>query len=247
MKKEIIKLLYQLFKSKTSLEILGIRKTFWSAEPQMHRRIVRAGGEREQLEYFIQNIKPNDIVWDVGAFVGMFSMFASEAVGAGGKVYTFEPEHNTADIVRKNCGYNNLTNITLIEAALGDKDGETLIYSSEDNQNAISCLKPGKNLKKQGTSITIRSGHSLIEKNEAEVPNVVKMDVEGAEFQALTGMRDILERPECRFLFLELHTEDLPRFDSSDLAVRTLLKEAGFTIEKEIQRGTEIHLFCNKL
>jgi len=246
MKKELTRLFYQLFRSKTPLEICGIRKIFWSAEPRMHQRIVWAGGEREQLEYFIKQIRDADVVWDVGAFIGMFSMFASQAVGANGQVFTFEPEASTAELVKKNCAYNNISNITLIEAALGEEDGEAMIYSSEEDQNAISSLKPGENLKKQGIPIQIRTGESLVRQHEAEPPTVVKMDVEGAEYQALKGMREVLERPECRFLFLELHPQDLPRFGASEGEVRDLLGQVGFNIDRETQRGTEMHLFCSK-
>jgi FkbM family methyltransferase len=148
--------------------------------------------------------------------------------------------------VKKNCAYNNKSNIRLIEVALGDEDGEAMIYSSEEDQNAISSLKPGEHLKKQGIPIQIRSGVSLIAQQQATAPTVVKMDVEGAEYQALKGMREALERPECRFLFLELHPQDLPRFGASEDQVRELLQQVGFNIEKETQRGTEMHLFCSK-
>lgn len=246
MKKKLVRLFYQLFRSKTPLEIAGIRNLFWSAEPRMHQRIERAGGEREQLEYFIQQLRQGDVVWDVGAFIGMYSMFAAKAVGADGEVFTFEPEHNTAKLVKKNSAYNNISNIRLIEAALGEEDGETVIYSSEEDQNAISSLRPGEHLKKQGIPIQIRTGTSLIDQQQATAPTVVKMDVEGAEYQALKGMQKTLERPECRFLFLELHPRDLPRFGASEEQVRELLQQVGFNLDKETQRGTEMHLFYSK-
>lgn len=246
MKQILYKLFYQLFRSKSYLDISGISKIFWSAEPRMHQRIMRAGGEREQLEYFLKQIQPGDVVWDVGAFIGMFSLFAEDRVGSEGIVYAFEPEHKTIELIQKNMAFNHSHNIKIVEAALGENDGEALIYSSDDDQNAISSLRPGHSLKNKGLPITIRRGDSLVNNNEVKVPNVIKMDVEGAEFGALKGMFDLLKNSQCRFLFLELHVEDLPRFNSSDSEVRDLLAEAGFTIDREFPRGTELHLYCSK-
>lgn len=238
---------YRVFRRKASLALAGgVRKIFWAGDPRMFTRIINAGGEREQLERFLAAIRPGDVVWDVGAFIGMFAIFSAHRVGEQGQVYAFEPEAGTLSMLRRNIDLNKTAPVEVIEAALGDHDGAAIIYASKPGENAIHSLHHGERHQATGADIRLRSGDALVTAGAAKAPNVVKMDIEGAEFQALTGMRDILQSETCRYLFLELHPAELPGFGASLEAVRELLENAGFRLEHEQTRGAETHLFYRK-
>ncbi|MCK5092656.1 MAG: FkbM family methyltransferase [Gammaproteobacteria bacterium] len=144
--KPVCDLFYKAFHARTSLEVAGIQKTFFSASPELYRRIVNVGGEREQLSVFLNKLVPGDVVWDVGAFIGMFSIFSSERVGNTGRVITFEPEPGTFKLLQENCKLNNADNITLFNAALYDSTDKGMIFASKENENAIHSLRPGEHL-----------------------------------------------------------------------------------------------------
>ncbi len=239
---------YRIFRRKASLTLAGgVRKIFWAGDPRMFTRIINAGGEREQLERFLAAIKPGDIVWDAGAYIGMFSIFSAHRVGEQGQVYAFEPEATTLSMLRRNIDLNRAMPVEVIEAALGDHDGAAVIYASQPGENAIHSLHHGERHQAVGTNINLRSGDALVRIGAAKAPNVVKMDIEGAEFQALTGMKNILQSEACRYLFLELHPSELPEFGATPEAVRELLENAGFQLEHEQMRGAETHLFYCKV
>lgn len=238
----------KLFRAKTSLEVSGIEKTFWTTTLSMYDRILYAGGEKQQLEEFINQIRKGDTVWDIGAYVGMFSIFASDAVGSDGKVYVFEPEPKSFKLLRSNCQLNKADNATLFNFALGNHNEEGYIYPSNaaNDSVAIHSLKPGDRLMAEGSQTSIFNGDYLVQEKNVRPPNVIKLDVEGAEFQVLCGMSHTLSNPDLRFMVMEVHPDSLPVFGSSVQEIRTLLSEAGFTITRELERGAEIHFICEK-
>lgn len=65
----------------------------------------------------------------------------------------------------------------------------------------------------------------------AEAPDVMKIDVEGAEANILKGASNLLERRECRVFYVEVHPNRLENFSSSPEEVRSLLRDAGYSIE----------------
>ncbi len=240
-------LVYQTFRRKTSVELSGVSASFSTRSPDLYRRAVNVGGERAQLEMFLQQVREEDVVWDVGSFMGMFSMFAAKMVGEKGKVYAFEPESGAHELLTENIRINALKNVFPMDVALSDYQMEHgQLYAPSAEANAIHSLKPSSTLSGAVQNIRIAKGDDLVRSGTIKAPTVVKMDVEGAELQALTGMRDTLAHQNCRFLFLELHPSDLPRFNGTEDDVLALLKKSGFSVEHEIERGTEVHLFLAK-
>jgi FkbM family methyltransferase len=245
-KKIIITLLHKTVRARTPSHLHGIDAVFNTPTPDFYRRIQNFGGEKEQLELFLDYVKEGDVIWDVGAFIGLFSVFASKAVGDKGKVYAFEPEEATAKKLDANCKLNKLNNITIVNYALSNTDKAGKLYPANEGQNAIHSLQPHAGVSQDGVEINLKRGDSLVADKVLERPNVIKLDVEGAELQSLQGMTEILKDPGCHFIFLELHHRDLPRFDANEDEVYKIFQESGFKISKEMKRGTESHLFWLK-
>ena len=239
-------LLYKLFRSETSVEINGIERTFYSARPDLYRRIINVGGERPQLEKFIDHVNTGDVVWDIGAFIGMFTLFASAKVGETGHVVTFEPEPSTYTLLQDNCRRNNIKNVTLFNAALSDSTDQGQIFAAKDDKNAIHSLRPGNHLRSDGIPTQLYKADELVANGKTRAPNVVKIDVEGAEGLVLDGMKNLISNDKCRFLFMEVHPKDLSAFGHTVEDIDERIKKAGFNISEKIERGTEYHYFCVK-
>ena len=237
---------YKLFRAKTSIEVAGIRASFYSSTPDLYRRIVNLGGEREQIELFLNSIRAGETVWDIGGFIGMFTVLSSKRVGPQGRVITFEPEPETYKKLLANCELNQCDNVTVFNAALSDATDEGMIFASRENENAIHSLRPNDHLQDIGIPTQLYSAAELVRDKNVPVPNAVKLDVEGAECLVMNGMKSILSDDSCRFLFMEVHPKDLPNFGYSLDDVHAILDEVGFPVTRKFERGTEYHYFCEK-
>ncbi|MCL4874156.1 FkbM family methyltransferase [bacterium] len=233
-------------RKKTAREVLGIRRRFWTTSPSLYRRVVKSGGEQYQLERFLQNVKAGDTVWDVGSYVGIYSIFSSHPAGRDGAVYAFEPEPAAHALLNGNIALNGIGNVKPMRMALSDSNGKGRIYSALTDAVAIHSLRHYASLSESGFEIDLATGDSLVQEGRVPPPDVVKVDVEGADYHVLKGMRSALSRPECRFLLIEVHPKLLPGFGASERDVRQAIREAGFTVDEELQRGDEIHLICSK-
>lgn len=243
----IRQLLYRTVRRTTSIDVNGIHRRFITTSSDLHRRVVAVGGEREQLSLFLKSLRPGDVVWDVGSFIGMYSVFASARIGEEGQIVAFEPESTAFGMANANAQANRLENIQVLNVALSDiNTNEGVVYSSQENNNAIHSLRQNAKLQEEGQQIQIHRGDDLVAASTIPAPTVIKMDIEGAEFGALSGMVELLKDPTCRFLFLEVHPTELPDFGGSVEKLEKLIDEVGFQVSKKIQRGSEYHYFCYK-
>jgi FkbM family methyltransferase len=142
-------------------------------------------------------IESGSVFFDVGANVGFYSLLGSLRVGAEGRVYAFEPLPSNAAFLRKHLAMNRIRNVEIFETAISDQSG-TASFSSE------STRAMGK-LSAAGTvTVTTSTLDDLIAEGKIVPPSCIKMDIEGAEFRALSGARRCFElyRPK---LFLATH------------------------------------------
>ena len=134
-------------------------------------------------------IKPGDVFFDCGANQGIFTLAAAKLVGEKGKVFAFEPQPYAVRCVQDNVALNGFDNVTIIEAAVSDEVGHANLDLSSSEVSASIITDFG------GTNTinvkTIRLDD--IAKEHGVAPDIIKLDVEGAEFMALSGAANILE------------------------------------------------------
>lgn len=237
------------FRSQEDLEIAGIIQKVWSTTFASRKRVKNLSGERDLISRYISLLRPGDIVWDVGANMGVYSLFAAAKVGPAGHVYAFEPERKISSILRRNIDLNCFTNVTPLAIALGDCDGEAILYPSGDPQkDGIHSLvqRNDHKTKEIGYRISIRRGDSLVKESVIAPPNIIKMDIEGAELVALRGMAKTLQTPNLRALLCEVHPRVLPLFGGEANHIEKLITEAKFLVTYRNERGSEYHLVCEK-
>ena len=194
---------------------------------------------------FISAIGEGDVVWDVGAFVGLYTVLSAKRAGACGTVCAFEPESWAFDVLCRNIRLNRLQNVRALRFALGADNSQAQLFLNRDDPGVVGSME--RSAKHQcGQPITVRRGDHLVAAGEAPVPHLVKIDVEGAEYQVILGMQDVLRRPECRLILLEVHSDDLPRFGATVEDLVRILDQSGFQIEEQSTRGSETHWLARK-
>jgi FkbM family methyltransferase len=152
--------------------------------------------ERE-TEVFSKAVQAGDIVLDVGANVGAHTLFFAKAVGREGKVYAFEPQRITFQVLCANMALNDITNAYCFQKAVGEHPGSIVvpILNPELRQN-FGGLELGEHT--QGEVVEMTTIDSLT------LPHcrLIKVDVEGMELSVLKGARRIIEQYHP-FLYLE--------------------------------------------
>ncbi|RUM92938.1 MAG: hypothetical protein DSZ28_09060 [Thiothrix sp.] len=141
------------------------------------------------LEILDSIVKPGDVFYDCGANQGIFTLAAAKLVGGQGKVFSFEPQPYAIRCIKNNLELNNLDNVTVTEAAVSDKAGSVTLDVSQSNVAAsiVNDFGGTDTLKVE----TVRLDD--VADKYGDMPNVIKLDVEGAEYMALQGAVDILE------------------------------------------------------
>ena len=194
--------------------------------------------EPETLEW-IEQIPENSIVWDIGANVGLYSIYAAKARNC--RVYSFEPSVFNLELLARNIFLNKLQHrITIIPVALSDQLSENLFrMSSIQWGGALSTF--GENIDQNGNQfkelfeyktigLTMKQAMSLL---SIPSPNYIKMDVDGIEHLILQGGYDVIK--DVDGVLVEINDE----FTQQSVESAKFLKEAGLSLFKKCFDGVE--------
>jgi FkbM family methyltransferase len=155
------------------------------------------------------------VCWDVGANVGFYTLLLAELVGPGGRVFAFEPFRSNVAVLRRHVQINGYQNVRIFPCALGDFDGDAGFAPGPTT--AMGHLTAGGPLR-----VACSRADTLLTAGQIEVPDVIKLDVEGAEADVLRGaLRALEHRP---ILFVATHGETAHR------TCLDLLAASGYTV-----------------
>jgi FkbM family methyltransferase len=159
--------------------------------------------EAETVELFLKLLGPGMTVLDVGANVGQYALLAAERVGPSGRVHAFEPTPHVAAKLRSNIRLNGFDNVTVSETAVNDSCGEAVLYYAEnDGENNILAPEAGSSSSVRVATVTL---DEYLGSKGIDQVDVVKMDIEGAEVQALRGASRLLTGDRAPVLFVEVN------------------------------------------
>jgi FkbM family methyltransferase len=162
-----------------------------------------------ELNLFLQIVRPGDIVLDVGANIGAFTVPLAKRVGINGRIYAFEPQRIINQRLNANVALNNLPNVHVYHAAVGSHTGAvnvpTIDYSVNANFASVSLANPEDYSGMPAEEVPLLMLDSLkfsrLDGSDA-CPSFIKVDVELMEEQVLLGAQELLWR--CRpVLYLE--------------------------------------------
>ncbi len=176
-------------------------------------------------------IRQGDVVWDVGANVGLYAQKFSDIVGPTGRVIAYEP--SPANLQRLNEAVGSRVNITVVPMALGQSEDVVLIEQGNDTLGATSRIV-GKAVCGSGRQVEVQmsSGDYLVSSCAVAMPNVIKIDTEGFELDVLLGLKRTLMQKSLRMVCIEVHfgllkEQGFPRAPSD---IEKLLVSAGFSL-----------------
>ncbi|ODR08512.1 FkbM family methyltransferase [Mycobacterium sherrisii] len=223
----------------TDFDASGVR--FEVSNLTEHFRVVHHGGETEYTAAMLQNLRNDDVLFDLGANVGMVAIHAASIC----RTVAFEPDPGYRRRLYVNSALNPDRKFAVEPVAISDKDGSIVLYTDGDSGNSPSLVD--ERGERGQVTVTARSLDSLIAEGRLPRPTVIKLDIEGAEILALRGAKQLLTDPERpRALFIEIHSTFLPSFESSAEEVYSLLDEFGYTdVTYRAERGGQTHLILH--
>jgi len=185
--------------------------------------------EEFETETVKKIIKKNDIVLDVGANIGYLTLIFAKLVGENGKVYAFEPDPTNFDLLKKNVETNGYKNVILVRKALSDKTGKTKLFLS--NKNSGNHMMVDTNENRHSVEIEMITGDDYFRDFSNQI-NFIKMDIEGAEIDALRGMSSLLQKMNDIKIMIEFAPYWLKNFGYDPLELLSLLNQYDFTLSE---------------
>lgn len=158
--------------------------------------------ERGTLHVMKQYLKhkPESVMFDVGANIGLMSLYASSILPSG-MIYSFEPVPETFNKLVFNIELNNKTNIQAFNFALGAKEEEKNIYVNAAHLG-MSTFVPSGQPETTAQIVKLLTIDNFIKTRGLKV-DFIKIDVEGWEVEVLKGASDLLKKQDAPAIMLE--------------------------------------------
>src|ERR687890_320032 len=202
--------------------------------------------EDDIIEHFTP--KQGDIVVDIGAHMGRYTIIASKRVGTNGKVVAIEAHPGNFEMLNRNIKLNQLANVISLNYAVYSKETKIKLYLPEEESgytiyNTIMTNRAGTEDK--FVDVNAQTVDYLLELNQIkeELINWIKIDVEGAEFEVLKGATNVLSKSKDIALLIEIHGLDNYR------PILNFLSLYNFKIEfeKSNKNGDWRHIVLRKI
>ena len=182
--------------------------------------------EKESILTWEKFVKKDSVVIDIGANIGYYTLVAAGKAESGA-VHSFEPISENFLALQNNIRLNNLTNVIANNSGVSDMELSAPFFISADDNIGMSGLKPAENFSGVSETKPIITLDNYAVKNNLQKIDLIKIDIEGNEMNALKGMTNILKKYKP-ILFIEVVNEHLIKFDTSADEVYSFLRSMGY-------------------
>ena len=202
---------------------------------------VSASGVHEAFETELVKrlVKKGDVVLDIGANIGYYTLIFAKYVEKEGRVFAFEPNPDNFELLKKNVKINGYKNVVMVNKAVSNKTGKWKLYLSVYNKgdNRIFDVNDGRRFIEIET---IRLDDYF--KNYDREIDFIKMDVQGAEGGVIQGMPNLLQKSKNLKIISEFCPTLFEFFgvDSEDYLNLLLNNEFKLYLINDIKRKTEL-------
>jgi FkbM family methyltransferase len=211
--------------------------TMYLAQQQTH--------EPHLTEYIKREIKESDIVLDIGANIGYYTLIFAGLVGKNGKVFSFEPDPKNYFLLEKNVEINGYQSVILTRKAVSDSNGKIRLYLCEDDNSGDHRIYNSHDGRKSIETETVQLDDYF--KDFFGRIDFIKIDIQGAEGLAFRGMFDILDKNRNLKIAAEFWPFGLRMCGTEPINLLESLLMRGFKIYSIVAGGGIEPLGINKL
>ena len=177
------------------------------------------------------HIQTGDVVYDVGANIGYFTLLTADRVGDGGQVHAFEPVPANHMLLRQTCRANGISHVRISSLAVSDQDGVIVLHVPRDSRQSTGeasiVQRPGHTAELEARTIRL-DDYVFHESNP--MPRLVKIDAEGAEPRILAGMTRMMSADNAPIIVCEVNSSMLAAQRLTPAAITRPLLDAGYRL-----------------
>jgi FkbM family methyltransferase len=191
--------------------------------------LIRAGEYEPDMTATLQRyLSPGGVFADVGANEGYFSVLGGQIVGPSGRVIAIEPQARLGAVVEENVRLNGLQNVALFQVAVSDTEGVADLYLAPDMNTGASGLARRNRYAVPTQSVRTATLAQVLDQAGAGRIDLMKMDIEGFEYEAVFGSKDLFHGDRVRAFALELHPDVIRGRGHDPDALVTFLRDRGY-------------------
>tara|TARA_Y100000590_G_scaffold125371_1_gene143407 strand:+ start:536 stop:1378 length:843 start_codon:yes stop_codon:yes gene_type:complete len=185
--------------------------------------------EPNQTKIVKKYVHEGDVVIDVGAHVGYYTLLMAQLVGKNGKVYSFEPDPVNFELLKKSVEINGFENVVLIQKAVSDTTEKIKLFLG-DNDSAINRIYDAK-LGDAKKSIDVESVtiDEYFKEND-KLFNFIKIDSEGSEAKIINGMEKFLTKNRKLIMMTEFFPFLIKKSGDEPKQYLKSLENSGFEL-----------------
>lgn len=212
---------------------LGRYEVAFDFSDQLQRAMYFELYDQPEINLLKKLLKKGDIFFDVGAYLGYYSLVASQLVGDSGQVHAFEPVPRLADNLKAIVKESGAPNITVNQVAVGEKDGRISIHVADQSSKNLATSSIFENGNQGATIVVDRiSLDSYCEINSIHRADFMKIDIEGSERECLLGMKSLLALTPPPDLLIEINPTVLRSRGLSSVSLTDLLFQVNYRLFK---------------
>jgi FkbM family methyltransferase len=207
----------------TEGQAAGLKLSVRRADPAF----ARGTYEAPMQEAIGLNLRPGDVFYDVGANIGFFSLIAARCVGPAGRAYAFEPVPENARAIRRSARLNGMDIVEVFVEAVGATTGRSKLMLADHIGGAMLASAGMPPDVRAELHVRVTTLDEAIASRELRPPSLVKIDVEGAEMDVLTGMSETLRVHRPKVIYeVDGATAEEVNHKASEIAAR--IRAAGY-------------------
>jgi FkbM family methyltransferase len=192
-------------------------------------RVQAPGSYEPDLADAVRRIlRPGDTFLDVGANEGFFSVIASKAVAPSGRVIAVEPQSRLQGVIARNLQENRSTNVEVIQQVIADRPGVASLSISPDMNTGSSGVFRTSKYRVPSEDVPQTTLGALLAQRQLASVRLLKMDIEGFEYEAVLGASEVFRAGQVEHFALELHPTVLARRGKSEAEIVGFLAECGY-------------------
>lgn len=182
-------------------------------------RGLKLGGPQKEMFYTPKN---GDVIAEMGAYMGYYTLYLSQLVGERGRIIAIEPMPDNLEFLKNNIEKNNIKNVTIVPKGVWNEPGELTFYKNKDDHQSGSLLL--KNNNKDKIEIPVDSLDNIIDKAQVNDVDFMIIQLNGAEYEALQGLTKI--RPKNLAIAARYDKDHIKTSEK----IKQLLEQRNYTV-----------------
>lgn len=222
----------------------GYKFKFWIDSHQSYWLYKNYYLDSVEFRFIKSIIRPNDVIFDIGSNIGIYSFWFSKCINDKGRVYSFEPDTTNIERFKYAIRLNNIKSIYLQQIALSNFVGKAKFSIGLDEQNGLIDESQANNEKFK--IVDTNTIDNFCVSNSIDVINYMKMDVEGAEWFVLNGAESMLRLQKIKIIQLEINNQ-LVKFNISVKQLVGYMNAFGYNLYRLNSKLIEINISLENL